>query len=243
MTRIAGVIATLVLGGCYAEVGGSLYPVVHQTWTPAHQPAMSTDTHAWGLLFKLGLYLDIPIRRLRSAVGIGFAPSGLGGEAIAPAEGPDRFGVTGSDVRLDVAAPVFLLRGHVQPRLSLVVGGVTDLTVDVPDHHLDVTAAGSSWFLGASLGTHTRGSTVLLGAGLQRLWAETRYESVDVGDQLEVSAWGAGARLLITWTPSGKLMQYYTPTPIEPQQRGSAGCYYADHCDVDGHCTTTWTCP
>lgn len=245
MTRIAGLAAVIALAGCYAEVGGGLYPIVHQTATPAGGAPVTTDASAWSLVVKVGFYLDIPIRSLRSAVGIGLAPSGMGGEAVLPADGVESAAVKGGDVRLDVALPTYLLRGVVQPRVSMVLSGMTDLSwTRGPDDSIDSKAAGSGWFLGASLGAVTRGSTILLGVGLQHLAAHTvTEEGAAPADAFELSAWGAGARFLISWTPSGKLLQYYHPTPIAPQPRGSAGCYYADHCDVDGHCTTQWTCP
>ena len=138
-----------------------------------------------------------------------------------------------------------------QPRLSLVYTAVSELSVTRPDADgdgddevADLDASGGSWFLGASLGAHTRGSTVLLSVGLQRTRAEsTQVEGAQARDGFALSAWGAGARLLVSWTPSGQLMQYYTPTPYESQSRGNAGCAYVDHCDVDGNCTTRWTCP
>jgi hypothetical protein len=228
--------------------------VVHETATPAAGQATTTETKAWGVLLKLGFYLDIPVRSLRSAVGIGLAPGGMGGEAVAPSEGGTDgvtgIGVKGTEVRLDVAAPVFLI-GTIQPRLSLIYTGLSTLSVTRPDADgdgddevVEADASGSSWFLGASIGGHGRGSTVLFSVGLQRTHGVTAAapEGAQPVDRFAMSAWGAGARLLLSWTPSGKFMQYYTPAPYEPQQRGNAGCYYADHCDVDGHCTTQWTC-
>ena len=204
---------------------------------------MRNSTHALSVVIKLGFYLDIPIRPWRPAIGIGVSPGGVGGESFAPADGADRIVAKGTDVRVDVAAPVFLL-GTLQPRLSVIYTGMTEAVATHAPDEVTAKAAGSGWFVGASVGGTRKGSTILLGVGLQRArFTMEPSMGEPAGETRAVSAWGAGARLLVSWTPSGKLLTYYTPTQSKPQERGNAGCYYQDHCDVDGNCTTQYVCP
>lgn len=62
--------------------------------------------------------------------------------------------------------------------------------------------------------------------------------------EVDYRATGVGVRFMIAWTPSGRFMQYYTPSDIRPSAIGAnAGCYYRESCDVDGHCTSRYVCP
>lgn len=232
----------LALTGCYAEAGAAYYPRATTTVTPPAGAPTTDHTRAWSILVKVGFYLDIPIRPWRTAIGLGLSPAATGGEALQPGAGPRPIVGKGTDVRLDVAAPVYLI-GRLQPRLSLVHTSFEEAAVTTAGTTVTTAAAGGGWFVGGSLGGHTRGSTVLASVGLQTASLTTApAASAPPSPTVDTSAWGVGARLLFTWTPSGKFMKYYEPSaPAGPQP--PAGCYYADHCDVDGNCTSTYTCP
>ncbi len=232
----------LALTGCYAEAGAAYYPSATTTVTPPTGAPTTDHTRAWSILVKLGFYLDVPIRPWRTAIGVGLSPGGMGGEALRPAAGPASIVGKGADLRLDVAAPVVLWR-RIQPRVSLIYTGIDEAAVGVGDMAVTSDATGRGWFVGGSLGGHSKGSTVLASVGVQTASLTTKLADGDTTSSIvDSSAWGLGARLLMTWTPSGKFMQYYEPSPM-PGPQGPAGCYYADHCDVDGNCTSTYTCP
>jgi hypothetical protein len=81
-------------------------------------------------------------------------------------------------------------------------------------------AEGGGWFLGGSLSYVHRGSTLIGSLGVER----RHMEMAPTGDpglrEVDYRATGVGVRFMIAWTPSGRFMQYYTPSDIRHRRSG-----------------------
>ncbi|MBK7075659.1 MAG: hypothetical protein IPH44_25545 [Myxococcales bacterium] len=242
MGRTSMVCALAVLASaCYAEVGAGYFPAV-KTHTVA-ETTVDADTSGLGLSVKVGFYLDVPLRWIRSAIGVGLVPAGTGPRAVLPTDG-DNVGDHADELRVDVGVPWFWRR--LQARATFATSTVTYTKVKrgAADEYIDMDAEGGGWFLGGSLSYVHRGSTLIGSLGVER----RHMEMAPTGDpglrEVDYRATGVGVRFMIAWTPSGRFMQYYTPSDIRQSAVGAnAGCYYRSSCDVDGHCTSSYYCP
>lgn len=226
---------------CYAEVGAGYFPAVHTHTVTA--TTVDADTSGLGLSIKVGFYLDVPLRWIRSALGVGLVPAGTGPRAMLPADG-ENLGDHADELRVDVGVPWFWKR--MQARVTVAASSVTYTKVKrgAADEYIDMDADGGGWFLGGSLSYVHRGSTLIGSLGVER----RHMEMPPTGDpnlrEVDYRATGVGVRFMIAWTPSGRWMKYYTPSEIRPSAIGAnAGCYYRESCDVDGRCTTRYVCP
>ena len=70
----------VAIAGCYAEVGGGYFPAVHTHTVTA--TTVDADTAGWGLSVKVGFYLDVPLRWIRSPF---VAPPGARALLLYPA--------------------------------------------------------------------------------------------------------------------------------------------------------------
>lgn len=235
----------LLLSACYTELGVGYYPSLRETVSPPGEPVRVTEGAGLSAMFKLGFYLDVPLRPLRTAIGLGLAPEGAATDAVLGADESDA-GAEGTEVRLDVSLPV-VWRGVFTPRLTLAHLGVGAATVkQAPGtEYVETEAAGSTWFVGGTLSTRVaRGTLLQLSAGLQRqrLTAEATSGSDGTVVPVELAATGAALRFMFTWTPTGAFLRYYQPGAAAAPAAGG-GCYYAQQCDADGTCRSVYTCP
>ena len=233
---IKGGLLVIVVGlsACYAEAGIGYYPVIHETVESSPGVSSTAKTHGYVGMVKLGFYLDVPLRTLKSAVGVGLCP-GVGGDGIAPSKAPAKVSTAGVEGRLDVALPYFW--GFLQPRLTATYLGVMEANVDTPPNTgpVKTKASGHTVFLGGSIGATKDGSLILLSAGLQQQGASTEAASTSDGavTPVDVTAYGVAARLMITWTPTGAFMKNYTPTKVEAQTPTTCTMHTLRTCDSD----------
>lgn len=235
------VCALAATSACFAEIGGSYFPSVH-THTVA-DTTVDTDTTGVGVSFKLGFYLDVPLPWIRSALGVGLVPAGTGPRAVVAREGQD-VGAHADELRVDVGVPWFWHGMQARATVARHVVTYTNAAFGDSGETIEADADGGGWFLGGSLSYVHRGSTIIASLGLDR-------EDMDMAPtgrpdirETDYRATGVGARFMIAWTPSGRFMQYYTPSQSRPSAIGAnAGCDYRTSCDVDGHCTTRYVCP
>lgn len=236
----------MLLGACYTELGVGYYPSLRETVSPPGEPVRVTEGAGLSAMFKLGFYLDVPLRPLRTAIGVGLAPEGAATDAVLGADAESDAGAKGTELRLDVSLPV-VWRGVVTPRLTIAHLGVGAASVkQAPGtDYVETEATGSTWFVGGTLSTRVaRGTLVQLSAGVQRqrLTAEATSGSDGTVVPVELAATGAALRFMFTWTPTGAFLRYYQPGAAATPAAGG-GCYYAERCDADGKCRSVYTCP
>jgi hypothetical protein len=231
-------VIVLAMSACYAEAGIGYYPVIHETVETSPGVTSTAKTSGYVGMVKLGFYLDVPLASLKSAVGVGLSP-GVGGDGISPSKAPAKVGTSGVEGRLDVALPYFW--SFLQPRLTAAYLGAMEATVDTAPNTgpVKTKASGHTVFLGGSIGGTKDGSLILLSAGLQQQSASTEAASTSDGavGPTDVTAFGVAARLMVTWTPTGAFLKYYTPSKVS-QQCG----YGTPQCDASGHCESHYSC-
>lgn len=231
----------VAIAGCYAEVGGGYFPAVHTHTVTA--TTVDADTAGWGLSVKVGFYLDVPLRWIRSAIGVGLVPAAIGPRALLPADGDD-IGDHADELRVDVGVPLFWRRWQARATFATSTVTYTKVQRGAADEYIDVDAAGGGWFVGGSMAYAHRGSTLIGSLGVERRHMEMAPTGNPGLREVDYRATGVGARFMIAWTPSGRWMTYYTPSDVRRSAVGAnAGCYYRDACDVDGNCTTRYVCP
>ncbi len=232
------VLTAACVTGCYAEVGIGYYPTIHETIETGPSVTSTAKTSGYVGMIKLGFYLDVPLASLKSAVGAGLCP-GVGGDGVSPSNAPAKVGTEGIEGRVDVALPYFL--SVFQPRVTMAYLGVVDANVTTMSNAgpVKANASGHTVFLGGSLGATTSGSLIMLSVGLQQQHASTDAAVTSDGavGPVSISAVGAAARLMVTWTPTGAFMKSYTPSQVSKQ------CSYGTPvCDLKGHCESHYGC-
>jgi hypothetical protein len=240
------VTAAFVLAGCYMEVGAGYFPRVKETVTTSAGPQRA-ESSGFSAMFKLGFYLDIPIAPLRTAIGLGLSPFGMGGDAIVPSNTQSKITPSGTEKRLDVTLPI-MFGNYIAPRLTLAHLHVYDANVDIApnDDYVSGHGSGRTWFFGGTIGGVLKNGTLVqmsIGAQSQSVTAVAHQGTDGVVPPIEMTAFGPAIRIMAAWTPTGAFMAYYHPTPSEPQKRGNAGCYTRTQCDVSGNCRSDWYCP
>lgn len=242
-TRSLPLLGTLLglLTGCYVEVGGAFYPSATTTVTPTAAPASKDTGVAASFLIKLGVYLDIPIRPLRTAIGVGFAPTTFGAEIVGTSAGPSSVNLKAADARIDLAAPVFLTP-RVQPRLTAIAIAMGKVIITDHGSTVETPASGGGWFLGGSIGYRKLGTTLLASLGYQTERLSSTIVAGLAPTTFDFAASGVGLRFLMTFTPSGRFMQYYTPSGSGSAPSGG-GCYYGEVCDHGHDCKPRYICP
>src|SRR4051812_37376566 len=144
----------VTLSGCYAELGAAYLPSVKQTVTdPIAMTETTSKTHGWGVDFKLGFYLDIPIRPARTAIGIGYSPDSFGGDPVLPSDAPAKVTPKGTSLRGDIALPFIPIRSapDVLVRLTAIRTKFSAVGVKMaPDDNYENMehASGTGWFIG-----------------------------------------------------------------------------------------------
>jgi len=245
-----GAAALLILTGCYAELGGGYFPSVKQTLTPAAGVPTSASTSGWAIAFKLGFYIDVPLSFIKSGIGLGLSLPGLGGDPVLPKDAPAKVTPRGTELRGDVVLPFVIASSvpNLVARATVIYTAFASVGVKRPgdaDYQQLDGASGSTWFVGPSIGWRKKGTGINFSLGYQHLSSDVAVNMTagEERDGIETSGWGPAARLMINWVPSFALFKHYTPSPITPQQRGNAGCYYRTQCDYYGWCRSDYYCP
>jgi hypothetical protein len=246
-----GVSASLVTTGCYAELGAGYYPSIKQTIDdPKAASVANYATSGWSVTMKLGFYLGVPIPPLHTGVGVGYSPNAFGGDPVIPHQAPADMSPTGTTWRGDLMLPWHPIEDApaFAPHLTIEHMSFTGASIRMDpgtEYEHAGNGSGSGWFIGPSFGAVRFGAALLGSVGYQQLDcvipADRTPDRESTG--VETVARGFSVNVMIGWTPSGALIEHYVPSESEPQERGNAGCYYADHREPDGTVTTQWTCP